>query len=114
MSGLSTHVLDTARGLPAAGVSIQLWRLDGEDRKLLGTHTTDDDGRAVILSGDALRVGRYELIFAVGTYFRTFGASPEPAFLEAVVVRFGVPDAGAHLHVPLLVSPYSYSTYRGS
>ncbi len=114
MSGLSTHVLDTARGLPAAGVSMQLWRLTGEERSLLGTYTTNEDGRATLLSGDALQVGTYELIFAVGTYLRTFQAAPEPAFLEDVPVRFGVPDAGAHYHVPLLLSPYSYSTYRGS
>ncbi len=114
MSGLSTHVLDTVRGLPAAGVSVQLWRLDGETRTLLETCTTNKDGRAPLLSGAALRTGTYELIFAVGIYFRTFQALPELAFLGDVVVRFGVPDAGAHYHVPLLVSPYSYSTYRGS
>lgn len=114
MSGLSTHVLDTARGRPAAGVSVQLWQLDGETHTLLETYITNEDGRAVLLADDALHVGVYELIFAVGNYFRTFQAPPEPVFLGDVVVRFGVSDAGAHYHVPLLVSPYSYSTYRGS
>ena len=114
MGGLSTHVLDTAHGRPAAGVSVQLWRLDGERRKLLETRSTNEDGRAALLSSDTLQVGLYELIFAVGTYFRTFQTSSEPAFLGDVPVRFGVSDAGAHYHVPLLVSPYSYSTYRGS
>lgn len=114
MGGLSTHVLDTARGRPAAGVPVQLWRLEGEERVLLGARTTDNDGRAAILSADALQVGVYELVFAAGTYLRTFQPSPQPDFLDEVVVRFGVADASAKYHVPLLLSPYGYSTYRGS
>jgi 5-hydroxyisourate hydrolase len=99
---LSTHVLDTARGIPAAGVAIEL-RRGGE---IVVTTTTDEDGRARL--GDDLGVGEYELTFAVGDYF---GERP---FLDRVPVRFTIADAAAHYHVPLLVSPYGYSTYRGS
>lgn len=123
MGRLSTHVLDTARGLPAAGVTVQLWSVGGR-RELLRTVTTNQDGRtdAPLLSGDALQVGVYELVFFAGSYFRahahahsyTQGALPEPAFLDEIVVRFGIADAGAAYHVPLLLSPYGYSTYRGS
>jgi 5-hydroxyisourate hydrolase len=98
---LSTHVLDTARGRPAAGVTIEL-RGDGGP---VATVTTDDDGRATFGHLDA---GEYELVFAVGDYFG------ERQFLDRVPVRFRVADPGEHYHVPLLVSPWSYSTYRGS
>ena len=98
---LSTHVLDTARGRPAAGVAIELRRGDE-----LITATTDDDGRARLL--DDTPAGEYELTFAVGDYFG------EWAFLDRVPVRFTIADPEAHYHVPLLVSPWSYSTYRGS
>ena len=123
MGQLSTHVLDTARGRPAAGLTVQLWAVGGE-RELLTTVTTNQDGRtdAPLLTGDAFRVGVYELVFFAGSYFRAHahassyveGALPEPAFLDEVVVRFGVADAGVKYHVPLLLSPYGYSTYRGS
>jgi 5-hydroxyisourate hydrolase len=99
---LSTHVLDTARGLPAAGVGIDLTLPDGTTR----TAVTDADGRARLL--DELAAGEYELVFAVGDYFG------ERAFLDRVPVRFIVADPAARYHVPLLVSPWSYSTYRGS
>jgi 5-hydroxyisourate hydrolase len=98
---LSTHVLDTARGRPAAGVAIELRRGDE-----LITATTDDDGRARLL--EETPAGEYELVFAIGDYFG------ERAFLDRVPVRFTIADPGAHYHVPLLVSPWSYSTYRGS
>lgn len=116
MGSLSTHVLDTARGLPAAGLTLELWTVAGERRELLKTVITNPDGRtdAPLLTGDAFRVGVYDLIFFAGAYFRAAGPLPEPAFLDQIVVRFGVADADARLHVPLLVSPYSYSTYRGS
>lgn len=109
MSGfLTTHVLDTARGRPAAGVQIELTRLaDGE---VLRTVTTNADGRTdepLIRAGE-LQAGEYELVFAVGDYFG------ERAFLDRVPVRFSIADPAAHYHVPLLVSPWSYSTYRGS
>jgi 5-hydroxyisourate hydrolase len=106
---LTTHVLDTANGRPAAGVEIELARLDGDSRELLGTTTTNDDGRtdAPLLEED-LTEGEYELTFVVGGYFSGDG------FLDRVPVRFRIADADAHYHVPLLVSPWSYSTYRGS
>ena len=116
---LTTHVLDTARGRPAAGVAIQLWRLsdDGSDRQLLADVTTNADGRtdAPLLSEDQLATGLYELIFQIGDYFRDLeGIAGNRAFLDAVPVRFGIADTTAHYHVPLLTSPWAYSTYRGS
>jgi 5-hydroxyisourate hydrolase len=105
---LTTHVLDTARGRPAAGVEIELTRLaDGE---LLRTATTNADGRTdePLIAAGELEPGEYELVFAVGDYFG------ERAFLDRVPVRFSIADPAAHYHVPLLVSPWSYSTYRGS
>jgi 5-hydroxyisourate hydrolase len=112
MGRLSTHVLDTANGRPAAGMRIQLYLC--EPRRLVKTVTTNFDGRTddALLLGDALAVGVYELVFSVGDYFGLPGQGPP--FLGEVVVRFGVPDAAANYHVPLLVSPYGYSTYRGS
>jgi 5-hydroxyisourate hydrolase len=110
MSGrLTTHVLDTARGRPAAGIPIELARVDGDRRVVLRTLTTNADGRTdePLLDGDELATGTYELTFDVGGHF-------EDGFLGRVPVRFTVADAGAHYHVPLLVSPWSYSTYRGS
>jgi 5-hydroxyisourate hydrolase len=108
---LTTHVLDTAHGRPAAGVAIELARLDGDRREILRTVTTNADGRTdePLLADGALGAGEYELVFAVGPYF-----GEGEGFLDRVPVRFSVADAGAHYHVPLLVSPWSYSTYRGS
>ena len=111
---LTTHVLDTARGRPAAGVGIALARYQGSRRKLLGDFVTNADGRTdapLIAHGD-LRAGEYELVFAIGDYFR--GDEHDPPFLDLVPIRFGVAHPSAHYHVPLLVSPWSYSTYRGS
>jgi 5-hydroxyisourate hydrolase len=118
MGRLSTHVLDTVNGRPAAGVRITLDRLasDGSRRRLADA-TTNADGRTdqPLLSGDALEPGTYELSFAIGAYFRSLGATlPEPAFLDIVPLRFGIADPQGHYHVPLLASPWSYSTYRGS
>ncbi len=118
MGRLSTHVLDTASGRPAVGVAITLDRI-GRDggRARLATARTNADGRtdAPLLADAALVPGEYELVFAVGAYFRSLGTVlPEPAFLEHVPLRFGIADAKGHYHVPLLVSPWSYSTYRGS
>lgn len=113
---LTTHVLDTARGRPAAGLEIALYRLNGGKRAHLKTVKTNADGRcdAPLLEGEAFATGQYELEFAVGAYLRAGGtALPEPAFLETVPIRFGMAER-AHYHVPLLVSPYGYSTYRGS
>lgn len=114
---LSTHVLDTAHGRPAAGVKIDLYYLAGESRQHLAGFVTNEDGRtdAPLLAAEDMVSGVFELVFHVGEYFRGLGVSTsEPAFLERVPVRFGVADADAGYHVPLLVSPYGYSTYRGS
>jgi 5-hydroxyisourate hydrolase len=112
MGKLTTHVLDTARGLPAKGLKLELWRGDTK----LKLATTNDDGRVdgPILEGDAFSAGTYELRFFAGDYLRTFGALPEPLFLDVIPIRFGIANANQHFHVPLLLSPFGYSTYRGS
>ena len=113
MARLSTHVLDTSRGKPAAGMQIRLYA----NSLLLVTAVTDPDGRTSepLLAGDSIPTGTYELVFAVGAYFGAAGeALPDPPFLDEVVVRFGIADSHGNYHVPLLVSPYGYSTYRGS
>ena len=115
MGRLTTHVLDTAHGGPAAGVEIRLFSLTGE-RRLVAAATTDDDGRTPkpLLDGVTMDTGSYELEFDVGGYFRAQGAElADPPFLDTVVIRFAVQSAEDY-HVPLLVSPWSYSTYRGS
>lgn len=117
MGKLTTHVLDTAHGKPGAGIAIALFRVDSGVRAPLGAFTTNADGRcdAPLLEGASLREGTYELDFAVGDYFFALGvALAQPRFLDVVTLRFGIADAAAHYHVPLLVSPYAYSTYRGS
>ncbi len=115
---LTTHVLDTARGVPAAGVWIALWRLEADGRRVqVASARTNADGRTdePLLSGGETEVGVYELVFAVGDYFRARSPdATEPSFLDHVPVRFGISDPEAHYHVPLLVSPWAYSTYRGS
>ena len=114
---LTTHVLDTARGRPAANLQLQLFRLDppNDRRSLLKEVRTNADGRTdmPLLGDDELAGGVYELVFAVGEYFAGEGI-PDPPFLGRVPVRFGIADPTSHYHVPLLVSPWSYSTYRGS
>jgi 5-hydroxyisourate hydrolase len=117
MGKLSTHVLDITRGKPGAGVAIELYELAGEQRVLLRSAVTNLDGRcdAPLLEGDALRAGRYELVFAAGDYFARQGAvMPEPRFIDRVVIAFGIADPAQNYHVPLVVSPWAYSTYRGS
>lgn len=114
---LTTHVLDTARGKPAAGVRITLYRLEAGDRRRMAETTTNQDGRSdgPMLAGEALTVGTYELVFAAGDYLRASGqADAGTLFLDEIPIRFGVADAGQHYHVPLLISPFAYSTYRGS
>ncbi|MCF8512178.1 MAG: hydroxyisourate hydrolase [Rhodobacteraceae bacterium] len=114
---LSTHVLDTARGKPAAGVKIALYAVAGESRRKIKEVVTNHDGRTdePMLQGDGLQVGSYELVFHAGDYLRASGqAVGETLFLDQIPIRFGVPDAGQHYHVPLLISPFAYSTYRGS
>ena len=115
---LTTHILDTAAGKPAAGVALSLFAIGADGAAaLVSRHVTNADGRcdAPILSGDAMKAGVYELVFEIGAYFRANGAAlSEPPFLDRIPIRFGLADAAAHYHVPLLVSPYGFSTYRGS
>ncbi len=119
MGQLTTHVLDTARGCPAAGLRIALFRIaeaGARPEKILET-VTNDDGRCdgPLLADAEFRTGRYELVFAAGDYLRASGAAvTDPAFLDDIVIRFGIADADSHYHVPLLLSAYGYSTYRGS
>ncbi|MER2555203.1 MAG: hydroxyisourate hydrolase [Thauera sp.] len=116
MGRLTTHVLDTAHGKPGIGIAVTVNRLDGERREVART-VTNHDGRCdkPLLEGAALEVGKYEIIFAAGDYFRTLGLNlPEPLFVDEVALRFGIANVDQHYHVPLLVSPWSYSTYRGS
>jgi 5-hydroxyisourate hydrolase len=110
---ITTHVLDTAAGRPAAGLKIDFYRLEGSARELVKSVTTNDDGRCddPLLSGDAMTAGVFELVFHVGDYL---DRSDDVSFLDQVPVRFGIADLTAHYHVPLLVSPFAYSTYRGS
>ncbi|MBL4928923.1 hydroxyisourate hydrolase [Fuscibacter oryzae] len=114
---LTTHVLDTARGMPAAGVKITLYRISGQSHRKVKEVVTNADGRTdgPMLAGDDLTVGSYELVFCAGDYLRATGqAQGEVLFLDEIPIRFGIPDAGQHYHVPLLISPFAYSTYRGS
>ena len=117
MGKLTTHVLDTAHGRPGTGIALELYALERDTRRLITKTVTNDDGRCdkPLLDGDALIPGEYELVFHVGDYFAALGVNvPQPRFVDRVVLRFGIADAGAHYHVPLLVSPWAYSTYRGS
>ena len=113
---LTTHVLDTARGCPAMGLKIELFRIEGETRKLLKTLSTNDDGRTdeQILPTAQFETGVYELVFHAGAYLDAVGTPPEsPRFLDVIPLRFGMSE-DSHYHVPLLLSPFGYSTYRGS
>jgi 5-hydroxyisourate hydrolase len=113
---LTTHVLDTALGKPAAGLAVSVRRA-GKHGTAIASAVTNADGRAdrPLLEGETMEVGAYELVFDAGAYFDGLGLSlPTPKFLDQVVIRFGIDDPDAHYHVPLLLSPYGYSTYRGS
>lgn len=117
MGKLTTHVLDTANGCPAAGMAVSLYRLEGGTPSLVKRVELNRDGRAdaPLLEGVMLRAGTYRLVFAVAAYFRTRGAAlADPPFLDEVPLDFGLADESAHYHVPLLASPFAYSTYRGS
>jgi len=114
---LTTHVLDTARGRPASGMAIWLYRVSGNSHRKIGSFNTNVDGRVdgPLLSGKAFQTGGYELVFHAGDYLRATGqAGGEVLFLDQVPIRFGVADAGQHHHVPLLISPFAFSTYKGS
>ncbi|HWL30150.1 MAG TPA: hydroxyisourate hydrolase [Burkholderiaceae bacterium] len=117
MGRLSTHVLDTMHGVPAQGVRLQLYRLDGDARTLLKEADTNADGRCdpPLLAGSAFQAGTYELVFHAGEYFAARGVEVrQPRFVDQVVLRFGVADAAENYHVPLVVTPWAWSTYRGS
>lgn len=116
MGRLTTHVLDTATGKPAAGLTIELYRLgDTPERVTVGTTNADGRVDAPLLEGAAFTAGSYELRFHAGGYLKNTGAPlVDPPFLDVIPIRFGVADSNAHYHVPLLLSPYGYSTYRGS
>ncbi len=113
---LTTHVLDTARGLPAEGIEIALYRVSGNSHKKIATAVTNADGRtdAPILPADKFKPGTFELVFFTGPYLDHHAPSDAPRFLDQIPIRFGMADEDAHYHVPLLLSPYGYSTYRGS
>jgi 5-hydroxyisourate hydrolase len=114
---LSTHVLDLSRGAPASGVRIELFRITGGGSELIRSVTTNRDGRTdePLLSADPLPGGVFELVFHAAEYFRAIGTPlADPPFLDRVAIRFGIDPAGGSYHVPLLLAPYSYSTYRGS
>jgi len=116
MGRLTTHVLDTALGRPAEGLTIELWSM-ADAPQLLSSHATNADGRVdgPILQGDAFKTGQYELRFLAGDYLKTTGQTlPDPLFLDIIPIRFGIAEADGHYHVPLLLSPFGYSTYRGS
>ena len=115
MGRLTTHVLDTTAGAPAAGLTVELYRLTGGETRL-AVARTNADGRLAepLLEGDAFAAGVYELRFHAGDYLRARHALPDPAFLDVVPIRFGIAEPQQHYHVPLLISPYGYSTYRGS
>ena len=117
MGKLTTHILDTASGKPGSGIKIDLYFLQNDGWELIKSTESNDDGRCdgPLLEGEALQVGEYELVFQAGDYFDAQGLDlPDTKFLDEVVIRFGISDSSEHYHVPLLVSPYSYSTYRGS
>lgn len=114
---LTTHVLDTANGIPARGMTIELFKISGESRTLLKSVVTNHDGRidSPLLEAEGMQVATYELLFDTAAYFTTRGNTvTQPPFLDLIPIRFSIADADAHLHVPLLVSPWAYSTYRGS
>jgi len=114
---LTTHVLDTARGVPAENLHIVLYAIDGALKTVVAAKHTNEDGRTdgPILPSKAFKPGLYELVFHAGDYLRDTGqAGDDPLFLDEIPIRFGINDPGSHYHVPLLLSPYGYSTYRGS
>ncbi|MCE7876317.1 MAG: hydroxyisourate hydrolase [Betaproteobacteria bacterium PRO3] len=117
MAKLSTHVLDTWQGRPAAGVRIELYALEATGPRLVVTARTNADGRTErpLMEGDAMRRGRYRLVFHIGEHYRTIGvALADPPFVDVVPVEFGIADERGSYHVPLVCTPFAYSTYRGS
>jgi 5-hydroxyisourate hydrolase len=113
---LTTHVLDTSKGCPASDLTIRLFSVDGQHLTEIAEMITNEDGRtdSPILPADIFRTGEYQLVFVAGDYLRRQGHDDDILFLDEVIVRFGIQNADQHYHVPLLLSPYGYSTYRGS
>ncbi len=116
MTKLTTHVLDVYSGKPGKGIIVELFYINNSERKKLTSTKLNDDGRAnsPLAEGDIFVKGKYELVFHIGDYFKNTSAASDVPFLDDVVIRFGISDPSQHYHVPLLVSPWSYSTYRGS
>ncbi|OWY30108.1 hydroxyisourate hydrolase [Herbaspirillum robiniae] len=117
MGKLSTHVLDITKGKPGVGVKLALYAVENDRKTLLKNAVTNGDGRCdePLLAGDEVRAGKYELVFAAGDYFAAQGVDvPSPRFVDEVVIAFGIADPAQNYHVPLVVSPWAYSTYRGS
>ena len=117
MGKLSTHVLDITKGKPGVGVKLALYAVEGGNKRLIKNAVTNSDGRCdePLLAGDEVRSGKYELVFAAGDYFAAQGVDvPSPRFVDEVVIAFGIADPAQSYHVPLVVSPWAYSTYRGS
>ncbi len=116
MTKLTTHVLDIYSGKPGKAIKVELYNLIGNDRKKIKTITLNNDGRAdePLLEGDKFLEGKYEMVFFIGDYFKDIINTTKIPFLDDVVIRFGISNSKEHYHVPLLVSPWSYSTYRGS
>jgi 5-hydroxyisourate hydrolase len=115
--GLTTHMLDVANGKPAEGVVIDFSVLDGDGYKAIRMVHTNADGRNVepLLTAETMKVGQYQLVFHIAEYFTRLGTTlPDPPFLDKAVIQFGIADASSHYHVPLLASPWTYTTYRGS
>lgn len=117
MGKLTTHVLDTAHGCPGAGITVELYAIDANGRTLVASSITNDDGRCAgpLLEAAAMQPGQYELVFHAGDYYAARGvALPTPRFLDRIALAFGIADATQNYHVPLVMTPWSYSTYRGS
>ncbi len=116
MTKLTTHVLDVYSGKPGKGILVELFYINNSERKKLTSTKLNDDGRAnsPLAEGDFFVKGKYELVFHIGDYFKNISAASDVPFLDDVIIRFGISDPSQHYHVPLLVSPWSYSTYRGS
>ena len=116
MTKLTTHVLDIYSGKPGAGIKVDLYFIKNNERKKIASTKLNDDGRASkpLVEGESFKEGKYELVFFVGDYFKNIAEVPKIPFLDDVVIKFGIFNAREHYHIPLLVSPWSYSTYRGS
>jgi len=116
MTKLTTHVLDIYSGKPGSGIKVDLYYLENDKREKLKSITLNNDGRSdkPLIEGESFKTGKYEIVFFVGDYFKKITDVPKIPFLDDVIVKFGISNAKEHYHVPLLVSPWSYSTYRGS